>query len=507
MATAPRLPLKETTGNSIVRIPRKQQQQPEQQQQNQPAATRGGGEYESKKRREPNQEVAEYQELKEWRRTWRKIMAQSVFFFDSVDKIHISRLEGAMAALGTTIDPFFSVKVTNVVTSRSTDAELYPPGDVLNKASAEGMKIWSYEKLMRFLNNLLDSSPVNYIKRTNQNPSTNAVVSTRHTGNNNKTTRDQQLDTILRQEKLNGPNDRDPTAKRDDYHYFRGPYLLVWDPSQNYRPIIHKEFNPKATRPEDSWPQLRWKSIPRQSPFVADSDHSSHNNSRYHQTPYHPAVSLKRKREDNQGMNGGGPIIYSQQQHSNATVSKPQQSNNTARLPMKPLPAAPPANPSSQQYQQDRSYEIAASGILKSTSAVKSVIQSTGTDQQSGNGLGAPGTQVASKELNHLKKRVLSSKVVAPVPQQQQVCEVSKKPTATTNENQKKRPSKESKSEDDSKPGYCENCQAKYDRFVDHINSKKHVKFAANDSNFVELDNLLHDLMRPKREQQVVLIN
>ncbi|TPX39969.1 hypothetical protein SeLEV6574_g06893 [Synchytrium endobioticum] len=45
--------------------------------------------------------------------------------------------------------------------------------------------------------------------------------------------------------------------------------------------------------------------------------------------------------------------------------------------------------------------------------------------------------------------------------------------------------------------GYCENCYDKYEDFLEHISCPKHRKFATNDDNFGELDDLLDTVRRP----------
>lgn len=45
-------------------------------------------------------------------------------------------------------------------------------------------------------------------------------------------------------------------------------------------------------------------------------------------------------------------------------------------------------------------------------------------------------------------------------------------------------------------PGYCENCRVKYEDFDTHVESKRHLRFATDDSNFVELDALLGQIAR-----------
>ncbi|KAI9657870.1 MAG: hypothetical protein M1831_004106 [Alyxoria varia] len=48
----------------------------------------------------------------------------------------------------------------------------------------------------------------------------------------------------------------------------------------------------------------------------------------------------------------------------------------------------------------------------------------------------------------------------------------------------------------ESKPGYCENCREKFDDFQEHVNTRKHKKFASEPENWAELDNLLKKLVR-----------
>ncbi|CAK7565886.1 MAG: Cdc7p-Dbf4p kinase complex regulatory subunit [Sporothrix epigloea] len=48
----------------------------------------------------------------------------------------------------------------------------------------------------------------------------------------------------------------------------------------------------------------------------------------------------------------------------------------------------------------------------------------------------------------------------------------------------------------DLKPGYCENCQDKFDDFEEHVTSHKHRKFAEDEKNWFDLDELLGQLKR-----------
>ncbi|KAK5278747.1 Cdc7p-Dbf4p kinase complex regulatory subunit [Cryomyces antarcticus] len=50
------------------------------------------------------------------------------------------------------------------------------------------------------------------------------------------------------------------------------------------------------------------------------------------------------------------------------------------------------------------------------------------------------------------------------------------------------------------KPGYCENCRDKFEDFSEHILSRKHRKFALTPDNWKELDELLVQLDRPRKD-------
>jgi len=52
------------------------------------------------------------------------------------------------------------------------------------------------------------------------------------------------------------------------------------------------------------------------------------------------------------------------------------------------------------------------------------------------------------------------------------------------------------KREETLKPGFCESCRTKFENFQTHINGKRHRKFATNDDNFLELDQVLDRLKR-----------
>jgi len=57
------------------------------------------------------------------------------------------------------------------------------------------------------------------------------------------------------------------------------------------------------------------------------------------------------------------------------------------------------------------------------------------------------------------------------------------------------------KRDEGSKPGYCESCRVRFEDFKEHVQGRKHRKFAADDSHYVELDALLDRVRRRTVEE------
>lgn len=446
-------------------------------------------------------------ELKEWQKEWRKIMSNAKVYFDLVDQVSIDKVRAHLNNLGTTIEPFFENSITHVVTKRQAGFQ-YGPNDMLTKAQQIGMKIWTYDKLVRFLNNLLQS-PVklaNQARQAQSRPQLNAQGD-----------QTPALSYLLREEKLIGPTDRDPQTRREDYQYFKGPYLLVWDPSHYNRPILYKEYPKNPSKPSEEWPQLRISSIGR-CPFIIDT-------------------YMQQKLEERRELAAARALMAKQAQSMDQVIASkldevgkewkrkyehienvPQKRRALEALPIhdnSPVPIGVFTTNHDTQTSinrqngkayggADRFYDIAASGINKSTStsAVRSVAQS---GEGTVNGLGAPLAQFTSKEVSNLQRkvldrRVIEKKVTLPIkkdrmnPTPPQVF----KPTNEEQEPQQANINQGNNSATDKekKLGYCENCQEKFEKLEAHVTSKKHIKYALDHSNFFELDDFLYDLRR-----------
>ena len=210
-------------------------------------------------------------DLMEWQNNWRRILKNDAkIYFDttedpdttSIQKKLLDKkqelLKRGFLSLGARITAFFDHSVTIVITRRENENKIYYSAtDVLRYAKRHYMKIWKYEKATRFLGNLdvnLEEVAQKYSQELNEI--------------NSKST---TLSNLLQNEKLYGPNDRDPRTKRDDTHYFKYPHVYMFDLWQTWSPIIALEWKPSAFQKEDEYPYpvLKMGSFGR-CPFIGD---------------------------------------------------------------------------------------------------------------------------------------------------------------------------------------------------------------------------------------------
>jgi len=205
-------------------------------------------------------------DLLEWQNNWKKIMKyDSKIYFDitedpettipqkrTLDKKQ-ELLKRGFQSLGAKITSFFDNSVTIVITRRDTNNMAFlNSNDILRRAKRHYMKLWMYEKASRFLGNLdvdLDEIANTY----NSNTATTT------------------LSNLLQNEKLYGPNDRDPRTKRDDTHYFKYPHVYMYDLWQTWSPLITLEWKYSAVQKKNElpYPIVKGGTFGR-CPFVGD---------------------------------------------------------------------------------------------------------------------------------------------------------------------------------------------------------------------------------------------
>lgn len=139
--------------------------------------------------------------------------------------------------------------------------------DVLYRARELGMKIWALEKLQRMMEAMFDVDPSAQALH-GHNTRSNSVQGSLSTRG-----RAADLSQLLRDERINGPSDRDPTVVTKEMILFKGPFIYIHDIDERQKPIMVREY-PKVTHKEDGdWPQFRSVSGGK-CPFVEEFDNT-----------------------------------------------------------------------------------------------------------------------------------------------------------------------------------------------------------------------------------------
>lgn len=432
-------------------------------------------------------------ELKEWQASWRKIMRESVVYFDTqcCDSLaqHQSeqrRAQHALRLVGCEVSPFYDVDVSIIVSRRPfVSSAHYPPNDIFNDAANLKIKVWDYDKVFRFLKNL-------GVSDTTENEAP---------GN---------LSNLLREEKIFGLKDRDPTARRDDLHYLERNYIYVYDLSQAVRPIAVREW------PSENYP-LFYNTLDGRCPFIAEQSENTERKKQRRLQKFEATkeyrdllrklsydivsaargdfcpTSLPCSKTSTDGVEqhvesaNGNETIDEELYTTSADLQNVPNFQDTAQQAGSFRPpigltrhssVVQPCNTLtsiSHHGPASKFYDVMASGYNGTSNCVQFSMDSalnSAAVQAQGNGLGPEMASVRSKNLNNLNRRIF-------VKRQLQQRDLQEK-------------------EKEVKPGYCENCRVKYDHFDEHIISNRHRNFACSDSNFADIDELIQILNESK---------
>ncbi|KAI1435409.1 hypothetical protein GGR50DRAFT_656430 [Xylaria sp. CBS 124048] len=409
--------------------------------------------------------------------------------------------------------------------------------DILIRARDMGKKIWTADKLFRMTALLLEQDPYRSADM--------AYGRRKHTlsaQGESREGKDGNLLQLLQKERTNGPSDRDPTVLARELVHFKGPYIYVYDIEEKQKPIMVKEYTKVADRSKGKWPQFQTAALGR-CPFIEDSEIREAREKK-------EAEDAKEAREkalagtqnqENVGetkpasqaprMAPPRPITgkrtlgeMEQGSHRQSSITSVEFPNLSLNFGGNNLDFSRKAFTSHAAAERQLGGEPVASGVQPSnvTSAIRSqMVSSTAV---------TPGVIAGlSKEVHGLQRQVLKRQTSAV---SQDLTSRQTTETSFREDNSTQRPptlgrtssrklelidensAEDKKTEDpklskrdaprkrrDLKPGYCENCADKYADFDEHIESKKHRKFADNDDNWVELDDLLSQLERVPKLQ------
>ncbi|ROT34875.1 hypothetical protein SODALDRAFT_284630 [Sodiomyces alkalinus F11] len=401
--------------------------------------------------------------------------------------------------------------------------------DMLFKAREMGKKIWPLEKFQRMLDILLQPDPYAAVQGVRGDATSRHALGSRRPGEEPK------LSKLLQHERLNGPSDRDPTVATRELVHFKGPHIYVYDIDEKQKPIMVREYPRVNQKYEGEWPQFRTVTEGR-CPFVEEVSPQDRE-SRMARAQEKERAANKRAAESrataaplqSREPTAPKPVIGAKR-----TLGEMQDGPNLAArtevkpaemifqpLNLKQADAAPQTGFTSRAPAgRLLAGEPVASGVQPSN--ITSAIRSQMISSASGIGAAKAGT---SKEVHGLQRQVLqrgasNSHEMSSRRPELSLDVASSRSTGTTRATSRKlelieedagkgggelknaRTTKmqtaapAQKSKRDLKPGYCENCQDKFRDFDEHILSRKHRKFAENDENWCELDELLAQLKR-----------
>ena len=427
------------------------------------------------------------------------------------------------------------------------------------------MKIWALEKLERMMHTMFHTE-------TGEQPSLLPKSCIYAERNGMKVDPEANLSQMIRRERTHGHADRDYSSAMQDRIHFRGYYVYVHDISEKLRPIMIRDYPKVAAKEDGKWPQFRL-SGPGKCPFVEDPNHLRRleqeeriqekeekerkltedeiidQEKRSLQKDYDRTLKdvshNLRSKQSNQNRNIKDDINNAKYEGVLKKEEK-QEDGVTNKAKVEQIPLFGSAQANVRQMPRFAGGEPMASGVQPSniTSAIRSQMVSSTAAAPGG------GRVAATKEVNHLKRRILerngsttsarnlslayltdiraalNSEKTGPATRaakrkgldkvieihddneeekaMAEVAAMSKHQLAAVmtkqhDERERARADKtgqEKEKEKELKPGYCENCREKFDDFDRHIVGRKHRKFALTKENWLELDDLLKHLVR-----------
>lgn len=355
------------------------------------------------------------------------------------------------------------------------------------------------------------------------------------------------LSRLLLEEKIHGPADSDPRARRDDYHYFKGPYIHLRDLSQFYRPIMIREYS-KVSDPElGDWPQFRLTGIGK-SPFVQDSrQRRSEEENETDAAGIAAAAVLKEQRalakaqEPTQRLQRSRRLgvhaeefVINEDEHDELEPEEQSEEHRAKhkrkmtegdlkanKVARKPTFSSVAAGREGHERKKSILSPIKMTSVRANSPIVQNTVGSVGTSKRLGRIASKKNYYPGHGNMEVVASGINMSMVTSNVKSMTQSGGTANGLGANTSQTQSKEmnslkrkiferkirpPSvpnaavrKEAVAVKEMRPGYCENCKDRFDDFDEHTKSRKHKKFALNDGNFTDLDALLKVLGRRPR--------
>ena len=447
------------------------------------------------------------------------------FDLDDQDPALRTRLEGGVAQLGATIDDFFSNGVTHFITAQPVPESIAEKENVNNsrlnpskaaaslspsrsrnwlldesmltqnheslvrKAQSLGIKIWRVDKLESVLERLitLPSPPIVQpgIPR-------------------------KSVSRLLQSERVHGSSETDPLQKRHDFHYFKkGSYfILIEDAKSELATIaaaeypVHKERNGTI---KPTWPVLHCHPHAR-GPFVPFDDKEKKRWEKQQALDKASGATARSRHESlttaHQGLSvrTKAPGASAKQGDLRRSVSLNNLQRRISREQPEPEPeyeaegagdAWESANASGYLVSGTGGY-VAASG---NSISITSTVDTTSNNSASARSAQVPPSLQGRRQVVTSRSLLKNSGTMGPPGS------LPDKPRQQLRKSKSTGALRLPKRDEGSKPGYCESCRMKFESFKEHIQCKRHRRFAEDESNFAQLDYVLNQVRRRTREE------
>ncbi|KNC97461.1 uncharacterized protein SPPG_07379 [Spizellomyces punctatus DAOM BR117] len=258
-----------------------------------------------------------------------------------------------------------------------------------------------------------------------------------------------RLQDHLRDEKLYGlSTNRDPEQEKAAFRAFKSRFVLVEDALELHKPILMKEYKEAKDPKNPPWPIIFFKDRQGRCAFV-----------RYPSSASDDSSTSVSDRDGQDEVTNAGPMALRLVDESDAHSSDTEENDLQRQVALHRLHGV---------------VASAASGLISGSTAVlpkREPLKDAKMTQ-----LGQRELVVHPRNKPHIQKR-----------------RDRKRPQETL-----RRDHRIAGKAFYNRPGYCENCNIKYDVFAEHIESKIH-KSWLRQANFQELDNLIASLQRPPK--------
>lgn len=409
-----------------------------------------------------------------------------------------------------------------ILSRAANDAPGAASENLVKKALAFDIKVWSLAKLENILDRCRAPAPRLTVGSTKNAPVARAPAAG---------SKERSLTRLLETERLYGTTERDPTQRRHGYTYFSKNtyFVLVEDMRQELATIAALEYpitKGRDGRDKGTWPVLYCHPRAR-GPFIPYDDREERRRDKADRLDREREREMLRRKARMKEEERRWRTLQAHLQAKQHDLRRSVSMNNLQRRATYPDPGLEgyvDLDADTGEVESANCSGYLASGAYMAASGNSvGVTSTTGTTSAAGNGF--RNLQLPTALKGRLQQQVVTSRKIVPVAGDKEN-KMGPPPTIPHKPNVLKKSRstntlKLPEREEGQKPGYCESCRVKFEDFeevillsltlvciidwlliyaafclLQHIEGRRHQKFAMDDSNFAQLDEVLSRVRR-----------